>query len=224
MYSIADINIKKPVGSLLTVVEFGGVEDKGKIRRVVCYCKCGNVITTRMTSVISGKAVSCGCQHKSQYKKLSNEKKKSVKHSEYHCYLTGVYRGMISRCYNYKNAAYKNYGAKGVVVCDEWKNSYQSFLTWALNNGWKTGLCLDKDIKGDGKLYSPETCKFVTYRENLLARPMTRKTIFNGMEISITELSDISNVPYGCLYYNIIKLGTPADLYIPQYKPKNKIA
>lgn len=84
--------------------------------------------------------------------------------------LQSVWFSMIRRCYSPKCKAYKGYGAKGVKVCEEWINSKLAFCKWAMANGWREGLQIDKDILGDGKLYSPETCCFVTQLENLKNR------------------------------------------------------
>jgi len=73
---------------------------------------------------------------------------------------------MKQRCYNKNNKNYKWYGAKGVRVCDSWQ-TFANFHKWAVNNGYKKGLHLDKDIKGNGKLYSPESCCFVTPKKNI---------------------------------------------------------
>jgi hypothetical protein len=81
------------------------------------------------------------------------------------------YTQMILRCYNEDTKAYKNYGAKGVTVCDEWLNSFDAFVSWCEANGYSEELVLDKDILSDKlgispKVYSPETCQFITEKEN----------------------------------------------------------
>lgn len=79
-----------------------------------------------------------------------------------------VWRAMINRCYDNKNAAYHNYGFKGAIVCDEWHN-FQIFADWYYLNHPSDGnkYHVDKDIKYDGNmLYSPGTCLFVTPAEN----------------------------------------------------------
>ncbi len=89
-----------------------------------------------------------------------------------HVTIYNSWHNMCHRCYYPKHESYKNYGAKGVVVCEEWKTNYHSFLDWSLANGWKPGLQLDKDIKGTGYLYSPETCLWVTRQQNRNAQKM----------------------------------------------------
>lgn len=102
--------------------------------------------------------------------------------------LNNVYHSMMSRCYNKNTRMYKFYGGRGVIVCEEWKNDYQKFLDWALGNGWKEGVELDKDTKGDGMLYSPETCCFVTSKKNQRSRRHLLKFEYNG---TLSTLADI---------------------------------
>lgn len=200
-YSIEDINNKKPEGSWLTVTGF--VQTESKFAHVSFICKCGEEGYTRMTNVINGHTWSCGCQRKGNFKKFSDESKKSVKYSEYHKKIGSIYRSIICRCYNEKDTSYKNYGAKGVTMCDEWKNDYQKFLTWCLENGYKEGLNLDKDTKsGITKIYSPETCIFITPRENLLARDITVKVMYKGELQPISKIAEVEGVPYYIIFNN----------------------
>jgi len=78
-----------------------------------------------------------------------------------------AYRHMIERCYKPNTKQFHNYGGAGVTVCDEWRNDYLAFKKWSIENGWKKGLEIDKDILSSGdKIYSPSTCMWVTHAEN----------------------------------------------------------
>lgn len=85
---------------------------------------------------------------------------------------------MMQRCYNKNHKSYHNYGGRGVSVCDEWHNK-KTFVEWGLANGFHTNLDLDKDKKGDGMLYSPDTCCFITRKEN---NSYTREPIENNFK------------------------------------------
>jgi len=80
--------------------------------------------------------------------------------------LHQVWVGMRQRCQNENNKSYKDYGGRGVLVCDEWNNSYEAFRDWALNNGYEEGLHIDKDIKSEElginpHIYSADTCMWI---------------------------------------------------------------
>ena len=92
-------------------------------------------------------------------------------HSKTNTRLFRIWQGMKDRCYNQNNPAYKYYGGKGVFVCTIWKDDFQSFYGWAMSNGYDDTKVLDKDILCDEnnvnpKLYSPDTCLWVTPEEN----------------------------------------------------------
>lgn len=94
-------------------------------------------------------------------------------HGMYGSKLYVIWASMISRCHCKGNSQYKFYGEKGVIVCDEWRNNFKCFYDWAMSNGYKEGLTIDKDIicekeKIQPKIYSPKTCIWITKIENTL--------------------------------------------------------
>ena len=105
--------------------------------------------------------------------------------------LYAVWEDMKSRCYNLNDKRYKDYGGRGVTVCDEWINSPAAFIEWALENGWKTGLQIDKDIKG-GNIYSPENCTIVTNKENMRHTKHNNKLLVKNKYRCLAELEEIT--------------------------------
>jgi hypothetical protein len=101
---------------------------------------------------------------------------------------------MINRCYNTKDARFNCYGGVGVTVCDEWKNDYISFYKWGIENGWQPMLQLDKDILGDGKLYSHNTCKFVTRGVNMRHTKRARKIEYKGEVKCLAEWIEVTGI------------------------------
>lgn len=199
MLSIQQLNDKRPVKSRLTVISESFPKKRSNgypIRQVLCRCECGEERIMAPTEIKV--QLSCGCIFNDF---VPANKKYSISHPK----LKGVYYAMIDRCYNTSNKGYKTYGAKGVIVCDEWKNNPQSFFDWAAI-GYREGLQLDKDIIGNGLLYSPLTCCWITHKENQSKTARSHKVKYNGEEINLSKLSEISNIPDETLRHRITNL------------------
>lgn len=162
-HTIESLNANKKPDSRLTAISFAETRVKpngDRYRMVECVCNCGNKTKVSVFSISSGTSLSCGCLMIERTKK-ANTKFFPVIEDIYSSWLA-----MIRRCYNKKYDGYRYYGGRGVIVCDEWKNDYQKFLDWSLVNGWQPGFEIDKDIKGNGMLYSPDTCLWVSKEDN----------------------------------------------------------
>jgi len=95
---------------------------------------------------------------------------------------------MKSRCFNTKTKSYMDYGGRGITVCKEWNESFESFKCWALENGYDAKLELDR-TNNDGS-YGPTNCRFVTGLENLKNRRRNKSEtliLYNGMTKNIGE-------------------------------------
>lgn len=103
-----------------------------------------------------------------------------------------VWSGIKQRCFNPNSNRYKNYGGRGISICDEWKNSFETFCKWALENGYKEGLSIDR-IDHE-KNYEPSNCRWtdeITQQNN-----RTNNTLYEyeGETHTLTEWSRIKGI------------------------------
>lgn len=188
------------------------IERAGKNKHGHAYgkylCSCGCIKVTLMGKVKTGATLSCGCYRKTLGEKMVAN---SITHglSNHPLYL--VYHNIIRRCYDTTVINYERYGGKGVMVCQEWRSSYKSFYDWAIENGWRKGLHIDKDIKGNGLLYSPETCCIVTPKENMNKHSKNIILDYNGQKYTVSQLAEMYKMNHKVLYDRVKKQNMSVD-------------
>lgn len=162
-----------------------------------CQCDCGSPVKeVRGSHLRAGKIVSCGCVGR------KNCRDAKIKHNQRHTRLYGVWCNMKSRCYNKNDRRFKNYGARGIIVCDEWRNDFGAFSSWAASNGYDPqaayGECTIDRIDMNGP-YAPENCRWVSEVVQANNRTSNRRVTYRGKEYTISELSKLLGVNYGKL-------------------------
>lgn len=154
----------------------------------MCKCDCGNEHVVCGTNLTRGKVVSCGCYAK---EKRSSDK---TTHGGSYTRLYVIHRNMKRRCLYKKDREYPYYGARGISICDEWKNSFEKFRDWALENGYDETLTLDR-IDNNGN-YCPENCRWATMKEqNNNTRSCVYVTI-NGETHTLSQWCEIKGINY----------------------------
>lgn len=130
-------------------------------------CVCGKIHTARANTVTyeakrknDPELPSCGCIELAR-KTKHGYRKVSKTHPLYR-----AFQSMRNRCHRPNTKGYEHYGAKGVTVCQEWLDDPMKFIQWSLDNNWKEGYEIDKDILSDKlgihpHMYSPQTCMWI---------------------------------------------------------------
>ena len=174
------INMAKRIDDDKIIGVYGKLEiidyafHKHKHRYFNVKCSCDNIFTSSFTLILKGRTKTCfQCRNKT--------------HSMSHTRLYKIYDDMKKRCYNTNCANYKFYGLKGVNVCEEWLKSPQLFLDWALANGYKDNLTIDRI--DSFKNYEPSNCRFISKSEQLynLRNLTTNKSGYKGISWSRKE-------------------------------------
>lgn len=180
----------------LTVVEDLGNNNSGK-SYWLCRCDCGNYTKVSGGDLRNNHIKSCGC--------LKKEVSSKSKHGLSHSRIWGKWRGMIRRCENPNHHQYKNYGGRGIKVCDEW-HSLEKFAEWAFSKGFddskgRYDCTLDRiDVNGD---YCPENCRWISTKENCNNKTNNLWLEYNGERHTLQEWSDITGVKRSTIKYRI---------------------
>jgi len=117
--------------------------------------------------------------------------------------LYQTYFSMHDRCEREKNTNYKNYGGRGIKVCEEWsgKDGFYNFHKWAQKNNWRPGLTIDRIDNNKG--YSPDNCRWATHAEQLRNRRNTLLFDYLGMKLTIREIAEIEKISASLLRYRL---------------------
>lgn len=161
-----------------------------------CLCDCGKYTIVRGSNLKSGQVRSCGCTRKKSVNKTHAMSKSS---------LYRTWNNMKNRCANKKCKSYKDYGARGINVCEEWANSFESFMEWALDNGYEEGLTIDRKCVDLG--YFPDNCQWITKGEQAKNRRFNLSIEFNGETKTLQEWCIDLNLNYKRIHNRIHKLG-----------------
>lgn len=164
----------------LTVLELAKVKDRAYWK---CICKCGNTTVVAGNDLIRGTTKSCGCRKRET---------KNVKHGMRYTRLYRIWWGICKRCYNSNCKEFKNYGGRGIFMCDEWKNDFRNFYQWAQQSGYDDTLCIDR-IDNDGN-YSPENCRWTTPKQQANNRRNTVYFEHDDVSHSLTEWAKIKGI------------------------------
>ena len=140
----------------LTVIKRIGVDRFGHVLWL-CKCICGNEKEVISSNLIRGYTLSCGC--------IQKEKPNHTQHGLSKKTIYRKWAGMKNRCFNPKSLKYKDYGGRGITVCEEWKNSFVKYYEYVskLPHFDEKGYSIDRiDVNGN---YEPGNVRWATAKE-----------------------------------------------------------
>ena len=163
-----------------------------------CKCDCGEHKVLRGSDIKSGETKSCGC-----YRKEVAHNKATHGRSKDPVYI--VWRNMCSRCYDPNSPGYKDYGGRGIAVCDEWRGE-GGFIVFLREMGeCEEGYTLDRiNVNGN---YEASNCKWSTYEEQNRNKRNNRSITFNGKNRLMVEWAELLGMSVDTLKNRLGKLG-----------------
>lgn len=161
-----------------------------------CLCDCGATKIESSHYLLSGKAKSCGCW--SSERTIMFNKETKTKHGQRYTRLYNIWHGIKRRTSNPTDAGYKNYGGRGIYMCQEWHNDFASFHAWAMSNGYKEDLSIER-IDNEGP-YTPENCKWVTQKDQANNRRSSRYVEYMGKTLTLSQWATELGIPSARIY------------------------
>jgi hypothetical protein len=193
--------INNRYGRLLVIAKEPNI---GKLAAWLCQCDCGNKKIIRGASLRNGYTKSCGCMLKEHSAKISYNvsSKRKLPYSDIRI-KRQILSNMKRRCYNSKSKDYKNYGGRGIIICDEWLNSNEVFYKWLDDNNYQLGLQINR-IDNDGN-YEPINCDLIKPKENARNKRTNVIIEWNDETKTLVEWAEILKINENTLWYRIFR-------------------
>lgn len=155
--------------------------------RWIARCDCGQIDRVE-SSISQGRLQMCkACS-------VDVLRKRFFTNGLTHSRIYNVWRNIKRRCNDKRSISYKHYGARGISVCNEWKNSFVKFYDWAMANGYKQGLTIDRI--DSNKDYCPENCRWVDFLTQQNNKNDNKKLTFNGTTKTMSEWARLLGIKY----------------------------
>lgn len=189
MSNFKDLTNKR-FGKLLVVENTNKKRNKKTIW--LCKCDCGNYKEVQVDNLTSGHTKSCGCLNGKGYK-----------HNLKNTRLYYIWSCMKQRCYNENHKQYKDYGQRGIKICNEW-HEFINFYNWAINNDYQDNLTIDR-INNNGN-YEPDNCRWVNMKIQSNNRRSNHIIEYKNETHTLKEWCDILKLNYKTIQTRINSL------------------
>jgi len=158
-----------------------------------CVCTCGKTLSTRIASLNNGKTTSCGCFGKEKRREACL--KSGRKTPEYR-----IWSVMKGRCHNPNDKKYPMYGARGIVVCEEWRSSFDSFIR---DMGPRPSSKHSIDRIDNNGSYTPENCRWTTIDVQAKNTRRNRYVEVNGVSMIAKDAAVLLGVPISTAHWRL---------------------
>jgi hypothetical protein len=169
-----------------------------------CRCDCGTERAVHGGSLRRGITNGCIKCHPGRGSRRTHGQKRTR--------LYNIWSNMIGRCENTKDAAFQNYGGRGISICPGWRMSFETFRDWALSNGYEPHLTIDRR-DNDGN-YEPGNCRWITYAEQNRNYRRNRPIEYLGRTVLVCDLAAEVGLPQDVLKNRIFRYGWPVELAV----------
>ncbi len=190
-HRFSNLNLSKPeikigdkINRLIVIEKYNKYEHGQNKTYVKCLCECGKEIDAKLTAIKSAHVKSCGCLRNELVKERII--KRNTTHGKADLKNNRLYRiwcAMRSRCRDINYPQFKNYGGRGISICQEW-DDYLNFESWALSNAYSDELTIDR-INVDSN-YEPNNCRWVDRK----VQAENRRNSIRIKNISITAFGE----------------------------------
>lgn len=171
----------------------------------LCLCSCGKGALVTTSDLKSGKQRSCGCLHGEL---VATRNKANATHRSTRTRLYSIWTGIKNRCYNKRAHTYRYYGARGIKMCDAWREDFVAFRDWALDNGYADSLSIERiDVDGD---YCPENCTWIPFGQQQRNKRTTVR-VNDATLLDIAEALGLTSKDYDCVYQRYVGYGWPLE-------------
>ena len=185
----------------------------------LCKCKCGKEVIVTGNNLRKGNSKSCGCYNRELLAKIN------LTHNASNTRLYHIWICMKDRCYNPKNKKYKDYGGRGIIICDEWINDFEAFANWAYDNGYienvSRGECTIDRIDVNGN-YCQQNCRWVNQKVQSNNKRNNHYITYNGETHTVTEWNNILGYKKGVLSRRIFSGWSIEDAFTKPVKSNSK--
>lgn len=178
-----DLTKEPPLG-MWTVVSFAGT-DRRRRAYWQCRCKCGTERAVPQSCLLLNKSQGCGCT------RLANLRKSRIVHDKRRTMEYGVWSSMIGRCHNENDQAFHNYGGRGIIVCQRWRDSFSAFLE---DMGPRPSAKHSIERRENNSGYCPNNCYWATRKEQANNKRNNDRRWYKGEEKTVPQWAEYAGM------------------------------